>query len=138
MRMDKTVSLGQMFELEANIRSIISIRIDVLPKRPPDAPAPQRPNGADEREKIPARTSVFPLMRIWIQKIAPEKEAGDLIVEARRVVADADRAGLIEPRPDFSRGIAFRHALFFTALRRQPRHETAFRLRQIVVRGLGI
>lgn len=77
-------------------------------------------------------------MGIRIEKIAPEKEARDLVVEAGRVVPDADRSGPVEPTPDFARKLALGNAPFLADLRRHPRQKTALWAGQIVSRRLGI
>ena len=77
-------------------------------------------------------------MGIRIEKIAPEKEARDLVVEAGRVVPDADRSGPVEPTPDFARKLALGNAPFLADLRRHPRQKTALWAGQIISRRPGI
>ena len=75
-------------------------------------------------------------MGIRIEKIAPEKEARDLVVEAGRVVPDADRSGPVETTPDFTRKLTLGNAPFLADLRRHPRQKTALGAGQIVPEGL--
>ena len=82
----QAVGARQVLQLEA--------RAAVLVRRPVDAFGPQRVGHAHHVEQVPAAAVVLPFARIRVDQVAPEQEARDLVVEADRVVADADGAGL--------------------------------------------
>lgn len=51
---------------------------------------PQGVGGAHDFDQVPSARSVLPLMRVRVDQVSPEHEAGDFIVECNRVVAKAD------------------------------------------------
>ncbi len=65
-------------------------RAAIVVQRPLDAIGAQRPGTAQHVEQVPAAALMLPLACIRIDQAAPEQEPRDLVVEADRVVADAD------------------------------------------------
>ena len=94
----------------------------ILTQRPLDTAWPERPIRTGHVKEIPTTVAVLPLPRVGIAQTPPEGEAGDFVVEADRVVANA--AGMrgrefgMNPRDKFS----LRHSLFCSDLRGNAGH----------------
>ena len=112
--------------------------VAVLAHRPLDALGPQRVRGAHHVQQIPAPAAVLPLARIGVAQVAPQHEAGDLVVEADRVVADADGSALAQRIVDAAGEFMLGHALGRALLRRDAGDQAAFGLGQHVGRRLAV
>ena len=122
----QAVGPGEVLELEAGRA--------VLLARPFDALGPQRVDHAHHVEQVPAPAAVLPLARIGVDEIAPEHEARNLVVEANRVVAHADGAGLGQLGLDAGGELGLGDTALQRHLRRDARDQAGLRIRQIVIR----
>jgi hypothetical protein len=80
----------------------------------------------------------LPFARIRIDQVAPEHEAGDLVVEADGVVAHADGAGLRKRLLDGGGELVLGHAPFQTLLRRDAGNQAGLRVGQEIIGRLAI
>ena len=123
------VGLRQVLQLER--------RPAVLVLRPLDALGPQRPGGAHDVEQVPAAALVLPLARVRVDQVAPEQVARDLVVEADRVVADADRAGLRQRALDLGGERVLGQALLEAGLRHDAGEQAGLGVGQRIGRRAG-
>ena len=128
--MHQTVSLAQVFQLEAGL-AIVALG-------PFDAFRAQRMRHAHHVEDVPAAAMVFPFARIRIDQVAPEQETRHFIVEADGVVADADGARLGKSRLDGGGEFMFRHAQRQALLRRDAGNQARLRIGQEIIGRLAI
>ena len=105
--------------------------------RPVHAFRPQRPGAAHHVDQIPAAAAVLPLARVGVDQVAPEQVAGELVVEAQRVVAQRDGAGPGHLGLDRGGEGVLGQALRQRLLRQDAGQQAAFRVRQVVRRGLA-
>ncbi|MNR29001.1 hypothetical protein D3C85_1463580 [compost metagenome] len=80
----------------------------------------------------------MPFAGVGVDQVAPEQEAGDFVVEADRVVADADGARLGQLAFDGGGKLLLRHPEFGAALRRDAGEQAGFRRRQVVAGRLAV
>ena len=117
----QAVGARQVSELEAGLAVDLG--------RPDDALGAQRVAQAHHVEQVPAAAVVLPLACVGVDQVAPEHEARDLIVEADRVVADADGAGLGQELFDLPGKLMFGHAALQTQLRRDAGEQAGLGVR---------
>jgi len=79
---------------------------------------PQGVGHAHHVQQVPAATSVLPFAGIGVDQVAPEQEAGELVVEANGVVAHAYGAGLAQRGLDLARERVFNEPMFGAVLGR--------------------
>ena len=106
--------------------------------RPNDAIGTQGVTKAHHIQQVPAATIVLPLTRIRVDQIAPEHEARDFVVEADRVVAHADGAGLGKHALDLRRELMLGYAAFQAHLRRDAGDQAGLRTGQEIGCRLAI
>jgi len=119
-----------MFEPEAGPAVVVA--------RPRDAVRTERIGHAHDVEHVPAAAAVLPFARIRVHQVTPQQEARDLVVEADRVVADADRARLGKRGADAGREFVLGHAVFQAVLRRDAGDQARLRIGQVVRRGPAV
>ena len=124
------VGHSQVFELER--------RPAIVVRGPADAVGPQRIGAAHHVQQIPAAALVLPFAGVGVDQVAPEQEAGHLVVEADRVVAHADRARLRQFRLDRRGKGVFRHAACRAHLWCDAGQQAALGVGQRVGRGLAV
>ncbi len=107
-------------------------RQPVIRVRPLDTIGSQRIQGTRHIQQIPSAIAVLPLSSVGVAKISPQRETGDLIIKADRVVADSAgfrvREFLVNPLNE----CRFGQALFLCLLGRDPRHPDGGGMRQAI------
>ncbi len=126
----QAVGRAQVLQLEA--------RLAIVAGGPHDAVRAQRMHHAHDVEQVPAAAVVLPLARVRIDQVAPEQVARDFVVEADRVVADADRVGLAECGLDLARELVLGHAVFEAVLRQDAGDQARFRIGQKIIGRLAV
>ncbi len=125
-----TVGGGQLLETEGGG--------PVLTPGPLDALRPQGVGQTHHVDQVPAGVAVLPLAGVGIEEVAVQEVAGDFVVEADAVVADAAGAGPRQLRWIASAKSASDTALAPGPLGRDPGDQAGIRLGQQVVRRAAV
>ena len=109
----------------------------VVSKRPVETRGSQCSSRSGQIDEVPGATTILVGVFIRIEKVPPEPESGDGVIESRRVPTKGDGSGLIEPSMDISEERCFGMASGRGHLRCNARDEAGFRSREPISRWLA-